>query len=539
MTQDNEVPTRAFVAIKVGEESWVADLPVGKTRAGRGDDVEMRLAVDDAAESHVQFEWNGQRLTLLPLDSHTPFFVNGKRTEGSVELKPGDEIALGSAQLVVGMAVPPSAGGRRALTHHEFRERLYEEMARAARGGRPTALVMVQGRPGDGGRIAAKALDSFRAGDVVGTYAHDELEFLLPDTATDTAITVVERVLSDSEAVDPVAGIAVAPEHGDNPERLLRGARRALREARRTGRTATPPEKSSADSAPELVDPASLEVAEKLRTLAKEKGSVLLSGEHSSGKALFGRLLHQESERSGGPMLVINCGALDEEEVAARFAETPNPVAAAEGGTLLLDEVGDLSPANQATLAEALTQGGDVKVVATTHRMLGALVERGAFDADLFARLSEHIVELPPLRNRPEDIIPLAESFAREGGAHGTVRISAAALARLRSYPWPGNVLELRNAMERAVRLAQGGEILAEHLPSDVLPAASGEGRLREHVDSVERDAIVKALADTNHNQTHAAKRLGVSRRALIYKMEKYGLKPPPGAARPSSGKKS
>jgi DNA-binding NtrC family response regulator len=175
--------------------------------------------------------------------------------------------------------------------------------------------------------------------------------------------------------------------------------------------------------------------------------------------------------------------------------------------------------------------GDDLRVLATTHRALAGLVERGAFDQGLYERLAGAVIEVPPLRQRPEDIIPLAERFGEEAGAKRPVRMSPGALARVRSYPWPGNVLELRNAMERAVRLAGSGEILAEHLPSDV-PIGTGEGRLREHVDSVERDAIVKALADANHNQTHAARRLGISRRALIYKMEKYGLKPPPGASR-------
>ncbi len=124
--------------------------------------------------------------------------------------------------------------------------------------------------------------------------------------------------------------------------------------------------------------------------------------------------------------------------------------------------------------------------------------------------------------------LPLATQFAEESGAPTPVNFSPGSIARLRSYPWPGNVLELRNAMERAVRLAREGEILAEHLPSEPMSIASSEGRLREHVDSVERDAIIKALADSNHNQTHSAKRLGISRRALIYKMEKYGLQRPP-----------
>ena len=526
--------TRAFVAVKVGETSWVADLPHGEVTVGRGDAVDMRVDVAELAEDQAKFTWNGSRLTLFVRDTPEPTFVNGKRVEGSVELKPGDEVAMGSAQLVVGMAVPPQAGGRRALTHHEFRERLYEEMARAVRGGRPTTLVMVQAKPQEGGKIATTALDSFRAGDVVGTYAHDELEFLLPDTPADTARAVVERILADSRATDPAAGIAVAPEHGDNPERLMRRARAALSVARERGTIELPPNRTSdfPPAEPALVDTASQEIAGELEQIANDVGSVLINGEPSAGKALFARMMHYQSSRKDGPLVIVECGSLEDEELTAQLQSDASPVKEAAGGTLILDGVGDLSRENQTHLVKALETASDVRVVATTHRLLGALVEREAFDADCYRRISTHSVELPPLRNRAEDIIPLAEKFAVAFGASEPVGMSAGALARLRSYPWPGNVLELRNAMERAVRLAQGGEILAEHLPSDVLPIASGEGKLREHVDSVERDAIVKALADTNHNQTHAAKRLGVSRRALIYKMEKYGLKPPPGASR-------
>ncbi len=179
-----------------------------------------------------------------------------------------------------------------------------------------------------------------------------------------------------------------------------------------------------------------------------------------------------------------------------------------------------------------MLESAQVALVATTHRALGGLVERGAFDARVWEALADHIIEVPSLRNRPEDILPLAERFAHESGAEEPIRVSAGAIARLRSYPWPGNVLELRNAMERAVQLAGDGEILADHLPSEPMSITASDGRLREHVDGVERDAIIKSLADSNHNQTHAAKRLGISRRALIYKMEKYGLKRPPKSAR-------
>ena len=136
---------------------------------------------------------------------------------------------------------------------------------------------------------------------------------------------------------------------------------------------------------------------------------------------------------------------------------------------------------------------------------------------------------LPLLRAGAVVVLTFKNTFKKPAPWHEACE---AALARLRSYPWPGNVLELRNAVERAARLAAGGEVLSEHLPSADLQAGRGRGRLRQRVDSIERDAIMKALADNNHNQTHAARRLGISRRALIYKMEKYGLKPPPGKGR-------
>lgn len=532
--------TRAFVAIRLGNRSWVVDLPRGESILGRGNGAAVRLEAPDLPPCAGTFQWDGERLTFTVDEPDPPTFLNGKRFEHTVDLKPGDELSVGGAQMVVGMTMPVTPSGRRALTHHEFRERLYEEMARAGRGGRQTSVVMVQARSGEGQRIATTALAFFRAGDVLGTYAPDELEMLLPDTPGDVARQVVERLLANSDTVGAVAGLAVAPEHGDNPERLLRAARRALHRARQSRQgIETPPERGAPTevTAPEVHDPASRQLVQELEKLAKRDDRVLLVGEVSSGKALFARVLHDHSPRKHEPFVVVQCASIPDEAVDSAFGSAggTSPARRARGGTLLLDEVGDLSGEGQEHLRRMLERDAeDVRVVATTHRALAGLVERGAFDEKLYELLAGAVVEVPPLRQRPEDIIPLAERFAEEAGAERPVRMSPGALARLRSYPWPGNVLELRNAMERAVRLAGTGEILAEHLPSDVLPIGHGEGRLREHVDSVERDAIVKALADANHNQTHAARRLGISRRALIYKMEKYGLKPPPGTARRS-----
>ena len=233
----------------------------------------------------------------------------------------------------------------------------------------------------------------------------------------------------------------------------------------------------------------------------------------------------------GGPLVVIVCARLGERTALELALDV---AANARGGTLVLEEIADLSLEAQTAWREVLRAlAGQARIVVTTARDLRALADRGAFSTELAVLLhARDPIEIPPLRQRPEDIVPLATRFAEEAGGRLPLDLTAGALARLRSYPWPGNVLELHNAIERAVRLAGGGAILAEHLPGDSLASAQTDGRLREHVDSVERDAIFKALAESNHNQTHAAKRLGLSRRALIYKMEKYGLKSPPGAGK-------
>ncbi len=526
---------RAFVVVRHGERTWVRDLPLDVPVA-LGADPKAGAALQELGDSSAgTLAWDGTRLSLAP-NGGAPVFLNGKRLEEASDLKPGDEIGVGKAQLVVGVANPSTTGVRRALTHHEFRERLYEEMARAGRGGRPTALLMMIARAGEGGRVATVALESLRAGDVVGTYAQDELEVLMPDTAGATAHAVIDRIFGATGLAITV-GLAVAPEDGDNPERLTRAVRLAIARARRGRGFATPPPKVPIQVQVTVHDPATRELVTALEQAAGTDEPVLLTGELSSGKGAFARMLHDHGPRGGAPFVVVACPSLRSDE-EARDAFTSELVERVRGGTLLVDEVGDLPAAGQEALLALLEQHGEaLRVVTTTHRALVGLVERGAFDQPLYERLaSGTVLEVPALRARPEDIIPLAERFAVELGASEPVRMSPGAMARLRSYPWPGNVLELCNAMDRAVRLSGGGEILAEHLPSEILPAVHGEGRLREHVDSVERDAIVKALADSNHNQTHAARRLGISRRALIYKMEKYGLKPPPGTVRRGVG---
>src|SRR5690606_38088893 len=260
-------------------------------------------------------------------------------------------------------------------------------------------------------------------------------------------------------------------------------------------------------------DPSFRSIEERLVALSRTGESVVFTGEVNTGKSVAARRLMAKSGVRPESATYVACAALDHGESLDRiFGSVDSPggqIASSSSPFVVLELVSELSPEAQARLLGAMDAAGRFKrYLATTQRSLASMVERGAFERELYEKLTEAEVILPPLRVRAGDLLPLAFRFAEKGGA-GRPRFSPGAIARLRSYAWPGNVLELRNAIERAVGLSRGGEILAEHLPSDPMPAAEESGRLREHVGGVERDTIIKALADANYNQTHAARRLG------------------------------
>jgi len=284
------------------------------------------------------------------------------------------------------------------------------------------------------------------------------------------------------------------------------------------------------------------------RRLAQTRLSILLLGETGVGKELIANHIHECSARASGPLVGLNCGAISESLAESclfgheRGAFTGADKAregmfeSADGGTLLLDEVGELSLRSQARLLRTLENGTvvrvgstkeravDVRVIAATHRDLDARVREGAFRADLLYRLDVLRLEIPPLRERPDDILPLAQRMLSELGRHCQIGEDAQRL--LRAHPWPGNVRQLRNAVARAATL--GGEVLgvADFRGFTAAQRADAAGSLEHVVDNVERDTIVAALEACDGNQTHAASRLGITRRALIYRMEKHGLKP-------------
>src|SRR5437773_2645863 len=283
--------------------------------------------------------------------------------------------------------------------------------------------------------------------------------------------------------------------------------------------------------------------------VAPAETTVLLTGESGTGKEVVAHLIHRGSRRAEGPFVALNCAALPEALLESELfgyekgaftgavAARAGRIEQAAGGVLFLDEVGEMSPAVQAKFLRVLQErefqrlGGtrpmkaDVRVVAATNRDLETARARGEFREDLYYRLRVFEIHLPPLRERPQDILPMAEAFLEEIGAdvgRPAAGISREARDALLSYPWPGNVRELRNALERATILCDGGLITVEHLPIGMgHPAAARpqDGRPETFpsggvsLDGVERDLISKALQESKNNRSRAARLLGITDR--------------------------
>lgn len=291
--------------------------------------------------------------------------------------------------------------------------------------------------------------------------------------------------------------------------------------------------------------------------------TVLLEGETGTGKELFAEYIHYLSPRSSFPFIPLNCGAIPKdlfeselfgyEKGAFTGASEKGKVGkveAAQGGTLFLDEVLELPPAAQVKVLRALEEkeyfkvGGvekkraDVRIIAATNKDLEAEVKKGTFRADLYFRLNVVRVCIPPLRDRKEDILPLFRFFVERFNGQfnkGFVRIAPAAKEQLLAYPWPGNIREIRNTAERIVLLEKGDTILRTHLSSlsqktddregmGHQPSLSPQGIILEEV---EKSYIREALRIKKGNKVQAARFLGITRSALLYRMEKHGIKVP------------
>jgi len=297
-------------------------------------------------------------------------------------------------------------------------------------------------------------------------------------------------------------------------------------------------------------------VVEKAGKVARSNAPVLLRGESGTGKEVFANLIHQLSARADQPMVRLNCAALPEtlmESELFGYARGSFTGAnhdhmglfqAADGGTIFLDEIGEISITLQPKLLRVLQEGefhriGDarhaisvnVRIIAASNRNLEEAVESGAFRSDLYYRINVVPFEVPPLRSHMEDLPELVEHFLKRTGAAESLRFSDEALETMQRYPWPGNIRELANAIEYAAVLGEPPEIGVDGLPVAIqdyerkhlhrVPVENDDGRTLE---DIEMRCILQAMVRTGYNQTRAAQLLGITRRTLGYRIRKYDL---------------
>lgn len=300
--------------------------------------------------------------------------------------------------------------------------------------------------------------------------------------------------------------------------------------------------------------PAMAEVVHLARQVAPSTASVLITGEPGTGKSALARLVHEWSDRAAGPFIGVNIGGLAEGVFESELfghvkgaytdakADRAGRFEVADGGTLFLDEIGNVPPLQQARLLRALetgefervgasrTQRADVRVVSATNADLPALVAAGRFREDLLFRINTIEIRMPPLRERPEDILPLANAaLASRAARYGrdVTGFEPAAVAALLRYPWPGNVRELNSVVERSLLLAAGPEITVADLRLG--PARSATPALEEmSLEDAERALIRTALRRHDGNVLEAAGALGLSRSAMYRRLEKLGIKAGP-----------
>ena len=339
---------------------------------------------------------------------------------------------------------------------------------------------------------------------------------------------------------------------------LLPVVREVLRAAGGEDEELLPPSKEADEHLSDCVGRSELirSVVAKARKVARSNAPVLLRGDSGTGKEVFANLIHQLSPRADRPMVRVNCAALPETLMESELfgyargsftgasQDRVGLFQAANHGTMFLDEVGEVSRTLQPKLLRVLQDGEfhrigdarhavsvDVRIIAATNRDIDEAVENGAFRRDLYYRLNVVPIEVPPLRHHIEDLPELIEHFFRRIGNPANVRLSREALEIMRRYPWPGNIRELANAIEYALVLGEPSEIGVGDLPVAIqdyerqrhqrIPAEESDGSTLE---DIEMRCIVQAMARTGYNRTRAAHLLGITRRTLGYRIQKYDL---------------
>jgi two-component system, NtrC family, response regulator HydG len=554
-------------------------LGAGETRIGRSPQSAIQLEDAGIAWDHCVVQPTADRYRILDRRTGTGTFVNGKRISEHT-LEPGDQVSVGETVLLyreepsaqAGMPAPQTLLRTCAL-QFLFRALASSENP-AVRGVVELQLLRLIGdlAPVTGGAVLLGQ-------DAVELRAASELR----DPASPLISALAERVCREGPIVDTGTGYVAVPlyvrgaiagliaahfpppesarlgEHADTLAAIATLGAMALETVRDVERLnnekALLIERLDGTASGIVGSSAALQkLMQMVGRVAASDASVLLLGESGTGKEMVAQAIHRSSARAGRAFVAINCAALTETLLESELfghekgaftgaaAQKKGKLEMAEGGTVFLDEIGELAAPLQAKLLRVLQQrefervGGtrtlklDLRLIAATNRDLAAEVRRGIFREDLYHRLNVVALQLPPLRERSEDIPALAAHFLERAVARCTRRvrgISSEALAHLMAYSWPGNVRELENAIERAVVLGQTETLLAEDLPETVLDAPSPQvrGALQASVTDVKRQLILRAWEESGGDYKAAAAKLNSHPNSLIRLIRTLGLR--------------
>ncbi|HEX2873044.1 MAG TPA: sigma 54-interacting transcriptional regulator [Polyangiaceae bacterium] len=550
----------ALLVVSDGETSMYPLPHDGRLLIGRSKHADIRIDHGSVSREHAALHL-GDSLLLEDLGS-----ANGTRLRGgkllpglAVQAAPDDVIDLGQVMLVIKHRTLEQRL-RPTCSAELFDLRLEEECERAASGAARFAvvsLVVTGGLPVQG--IEALLAGELRQRDLLATRAPGHYELLMldagPEEAQERSGRAAAALCERQLRVD--TRLFCSPRDGVSPTRLLG-----------RGPDSLPPSSPNPMAEFIVVDDAMRRVRRLLERVGRSELSVVLLGETGVGKEMCAELLHLSSTRAGRTFLRLNCAALSESLLESELfghergaftgatADKQGLLEAANGGSLFLDEVGDMPLSTQVKLLrvleskEILPLGSraprriDVRIIAATNRDLEEHITQGSFREDLYYRLNGISIMVPPLRERPADIEPLARFFVTRRTdtlkpPQIAPRLSEASLNWLRCQPWPGNVRELRNVVERALVLCEGALIEPVHLSQSprksarpLLESAAtlSERGLRHEVKSLERERIEEALRASGGNQRRAAELLGLSRGALLRRLEQLGI------ARPRKG---
>jgi len=558
--------------------SSVHELPSsGVVIIGRDSESGVCIESPEISREHARLHF-GSVVELEDLGSSNGTIVRGEKLSPNsrVSLAVGDLIEIGQFTLFIQNSARQNSNShtRRLLPHGYFEARVETECARAERMGSMFAIGRLHvSRELSSEQILALFAGILRADDELASYGPGEFEYLLSDASMQRIHKVSARLrkgLGNLDQADTYRlGVAVYPRDGRSSEYLMAVACDAVRGT---------DESVGPNQGFVVKDESMLKLHRLIERIAKGSISVLILGETGVGKEITASLVHEKSKRLGKPFVQLNCAALSESLIESELfgyekgaftgamRSKPGLLETAQGGTIFLDEVGELPHSTQVKLLRVLEErkvmrvGGlepksiDVRIVSATNRDLAVEIEEGRFRQDLFFRLNGISVTVPPLRSRVAEISELARFFVNQicelDQRTDIPIISNEAMRWFENYSWPGNIRELRNVIERAVLLADDAQILPEHLPLEHMKAPvlqsspmvselaeelaastpvnlGSPKKLLNEIQEFEKNRIIEALMACDGNQTKAAKVLGIARRTLIKRLDLYGIPRP------------